>query len=87
MTADEAATACTVKAGDEYRIPTKDEIGSLYINYNMLGLSTSVMYSSTKVKPNFTSELRQWVVGSTTGQYRIPSAGEIGTWDVVCVKR
>ena len=87
VTADEAATACTVNAGDEYRIPTRDETGSLYINYNMLGLSTSVMYSSTKVKPNFTSELRQWVLGSNTGQYRIPHAGTTGTWDVVCVKR
>ena len=87
VTADEAATACTVNAGDEYRIPTRDETGSLYINYNMLGLSGSVMYSSTKVKTSWSGELRQWVLGSTTGQYRIPHAGTAGTWDIVCVKR
>ena len=87
VTADEAATACTVNAGDEYRIPTRDETGSLYINYNMLGLSGSAMYSSTKVKSSWSGELRQWVLGSTTGQYRIPYAGTAGTWDVVCVKR
>ena len=86
VTSEEAPTACTLQAGDEYRIPTKDELASLFVNQNLIAdsFANSHWYSSSKiVRP---AGITNWVIVSSIGEYRIPGVG-IDLWGILCVKR
>ncbi len=85
VTSDNAGRVCTQNVGDEYRLPTKDELGSLFINRSLLGYSTisggsSHWYSSSKFSAG-----RNWLLVMNIGEYRVPDAG--AGWSSVCVKR
>ena len=82
---ENAANACTVQAGDDYRIPTKDELASLFANKDIIGSSLIAghMFSSSKfVSPTF--GVVNWLILST-GEYRTPDSTT--AWSIVCVKR
>ena len=84
--ADEASNACTVKAGDEYRIPTKDELAALFANKSLMAISggNTHWYSSSKFVR--TNDITNWLIVSTFGEYRLPNPG-VSHWGVLCVKR
>ena len=86
VTSDEAPTACTLQAGNEYRIPTKDELASLFANQNLLADSfvNRHWYSSSKI--TVPTGITNWVIVSSIGEYRIPRVG-IDLWGILCVKR
>ena len=86
VTSDEAPTACTLQAGDEYRIPTKDELASLFANQNLLADSfvNRHWYSSSKITVH--TGITNWVIVSSIGEYRIPRIGT-DLWGILCVKR
>ena len=86
VTSDEAPTACTLQAGDEYRIPTKDELASLFANQNLLADSfvSKHWYSSSKIVRS--AGITNWVIVSSIGEYRIPRIGT-DLWGILCVKR
>ena len=90
VTSDEAANACTQQAGDEYRIPTKDELASLFANQNLIFDSTgtyasSHWYSSSKYV-NSSGGITNWLILASVGEYRIPVVGS-SIWSILCVKR
>ena len=84
VTAAEAPTACTA-IGDDYRIPTADELASIFINKTaILEAPTLTIFSSTK-RVMISGELTHWVM-SGNGEYRhVGVASE--AWNVLCVKR
>lgn len=86
VTSDEAPTACTLQAGDEYRIPTKDELASLFANQKLLADSfvNRHWYSSSKIVRS--AGITNWVIVSSIGEYRIPRIGT-DLWGILCVKR
>ncbi len=86
VTSDEAPTACTLQAGDEYRIPTKDELASLFANQKLLADSfvNKHWYSSSKIVRS--AGITNWVIVSSIGEYRIPRIGT-DLWGILCVKR
>jgi len=77
-----ASTACTTKTGAEYRIPTKDELGSLFVNKDVLGVAIGDghMFSSTRY-----DQERNVVLGFAWGHYRVPVLGD--PWNIWCVQR
>ena len=89
VTSDEAATACTNQAGEEYRIPTKDELASLFVNKDLISDSfttggTYHWYSSSKIVQS--TGITNWVMVANYGEYRIPEVGT-SNWGILCVKR
>ena len=86
VTSEEAPTACTLQAGDEYRIPTKDELASLFANQKLLADSfvNKHWYSSSKIVRS--AGITNWVIVSSIGEYRIPRIGT-DLWGILCVKR
>ena len=86
VTPEEAPTACTNQAGDEYRIPTKDELASLFANQKLLADSfvNKHWYSSSKIVRS--AGITNWVIVSSIGEYRIPRIGT-DLWGILCVKR
>lgn len=89
VTSSEAAAACTHQAGDEYRIPTKDELASLFVNKNLISDSfttsgTYHWYSSSKIVRS--TGITNWVMVANYGEYRIPNVGT-SDWGILCVKR
>ena len=86
VTPEEAPTACTNQAGDEYRIPTKDELASLFVNQNLIAdsFANSHWYSSSKIIVH--NGISNWLIVQSIGEYRYPSAG-VSNWGILCVKR
>ncbi|MCM1010846.1 MAG: type II secretion system GspH family protein [Fusobacterium sp.] len=86
VTSTAAATECTKQAGDDYRIPTKDELASLFANRQLIDevIPAYHWYSSSKIVRN--TSITSWVMVAAYGEYRIPSAG-VSSWGVLCVKR
>ena len=86
VTPEEAPTACTIQAGDEYRIPTKDELASLFVNQNLIAdsFANSHWYSSSKIIVH--NGISNWLIVQNVGEYRYPSAG-VSNWGILCVKR
>jgi len=87
--AADAANECTVKAGDDYRIPTKDELASIFVNQNLLGIDMGDyhLFSSSKVRAyDVSSEFTNWLLVLYAGEYRVPSSAS-ARWGILCVKR
>ena len=84
VTAEEAPTACTA-IGEDYRIPTADELASIFINKTaILESPTLTIFSSTK-RVMISGNLTNWVM-SGNGEYR--HVGDASAaWSVLCVKR
>ena len=84
VTAEEAPTACTA-IGEDYRIPTADELASIFINKTaILESPTLTIFSSTK-RVMISGELTNWVMAGN-GEYRHVGDGS-AAWNVLCVKR
>ena len=88
VSSTEAASACK-KAGDEYRIPTKDELASLFINKNLLGSqaatsASSHWFSSSKIVYS-NGDIVNWLMVARYGEYRIPFVN--AEWNILCVQR
>ena len=82
---DNASSICTTNAGEDYRIPTRDELASIFVNKNLLGLNwgSSHLYSSTKFQANW--GIVNWVMVLSNGQFRLPNS--TSNWGTLCVKR
>ncbi len=83
----EASSACTLNVGEDYRLPTKDEAASLFVNSAFSGLPLSgdnnTWYTSSKTL--YGSQIVNWVILSSIGQYRIPLPD--ADWYSLCIKR
>ena len=82
---DNASSICTTNAGEDYRIPTRDELASIFANENLLDLEwgNGHLYSSTKAQPSW--GIVNWVMVLPNGQFRLPMAES--NWGTLCVKR
>ncbi len=83
VTAAQAQAACTA-IGEDYRIPTSDELASIFINKNSITDEGDLhIFSSTKRVYNW--GITHWVI-SGQGEYR-----HVGNADtpanVLCIKR
>lgn len=86
--ASTAASFCTEKTGSETRIPTKEELMSLFINqHKMFGLEDESHHwvTSTKVV-GWNGVNANWIFVSSLGEFRFNSAGE-SNWSSFCVQR
>ncbi len=85
VSSNDASKVCTQQTGADYRIPTKDELGALFINTNIHGINMGDghMFSSTKALNG--SVITNIVLGFAWGHYRIPLPG--AAWNILCVKR
>ncbi len=81
-----ASSACTTRAGSDYRIPTKDELAALFVNKNLTDVVTtsSHWFSSSKMLDG--SVIKNWLIVAYNGHYRKPSTSS-SEWSVLCVKR
>jgi len=87
VSAADAPTVCTNKAGSEYRIATKDELASIFINKNLLGVApgmSPLISSSTKTSTIYTG-ITRYGLNIGTGLYQIPNPND--PWSMLCVKR
>ncbi len=89
FTSAEASRACTQNVGEEYRLPTKDESVSLFINRRLLGYAASTgaeghWFTSSKYS-NTSGAVRNWVMVQGVGQLRV--ADSDSQWHSLCVKR
>ena len=84
--ADEASNVCTTRTGEDYRIPSKDEVISLFVNKDIIGFDAgdSHLFSSSKLVTSY-GYITNWVLFLGSGEFRIPGAGD--PWGVLCVKR
>jgi len=88
VTYDTASTACTEQTKADYRIPTKDELASLFVNANLIAdsFSTDTWFSSSRVvAPWGNGVITNWVLVISLGQYRLPVPND--SWGILCVKR
>jgi len=86
--AENASTFCTEKTGTEARIPTKEEIMSLFVNqHKMFGLEDTSGHwiTSTKVV-GWNGVNARWIFVSSLGEFRFNSGGE-SNWSSFCVRR
>ena len=84
--AEEASNVCTTRTGEDYRIPSKDEVISLFVNKDIIGFEEgdSHLFSSSKLVTS-SGYITNWVLYLGSGEFRIPVAGD--PWGVLCVKR
>jgi len=83
-----ASTFCTEKTGADARIPTKEELISLFVNqHKMFGLEDPKHHwvASTKAISSSGSKYR-WILASSIGHLRTNTA-DIPNWSSFCVKR
>ncbi len=87
VSAAAAPTACTEKAGSEYRIPTRDEVASLFINNEkMLGADVGSDHWLTSTKfVTSSGGTSNWLMRSERGEFRHNNSAT--SWSVFCVQR
>ena len=84
---DNASKFCTEKTSTEYRLPTKEEVASVYINRQFINLdginaADANLFTSTKLYTN--GQTYTWILGGISGLYKIANSDN---WRTVCVKR
>lgn len=87
--ADSPAQICTTSAGDEYRIPNKEETAALALNSPVIGASSTTgsnrnIFTSSKIL-TYWGNVVNWTVGFSSAAWLLPSSG--ADWSVWCVKR
>ena len=85
VTSSEASKACTAM-GEDYRLPNREELVTIYINTNLFGRTSGRYWSSTRTAPN--GYAVQWQVGLDTGILGWDATSSTSyKWKVLCVKR
>ena len=84
---DNASKFCTEKTSGDYRLPTKEEVASVFINrqfINLEGLAAgdANLFTSTKLYSN--GSTYTWVLGGISGLYKLANSEN---WRAVCIKR
>ena len=84
---DNASKFCTEKTSGDYRLPTKEEVASVFINrqfINLEGLAAADanLFTSTKLYRN--GSTYTWVLGGISGLYKLSNSEN---WRAVCIKR
>lgn len=85
VTNSEASKACNAMSED-YRLPNREELVTIYINTNLFGRTSGRYWSSTRTAPH--GYAVQWHVGLDNGILGWDATSSTShKWKVLCVKR